>query len=345
MALAGKPQLLLVCAGYRRRARQSSVFGNWGSRRSGSRSVYRAGTELRLRAPRDRASLALLHAAQALDDPVRHVRSSAAAAVRHRRRGVGRTALRTGAQAVRYARGVRFIVASRGQPIRSQVPSRHVDTPCSPALAIASTWLLVVALERDRPRPYGAYAIASTAMVVWQFFSGLLLLGAHAYVARRSWKALIVLAPALLVAAGPRGLVMLERDREAMDEIGSSATGSPLIWAPDPDPRGGRRGRHHGTWCLRARARTCRVGRAVGWASSRLAPCVGIVPGRRFARRLALPLGFPRPLPNRLLPSIRRARRLSARRRARGAPALGRGSRCGGDDRRPDRLVRTKWRG
>ena len=101
------------------------------------------------------------------------------------------------------------------------------------ALAVASTWLLHRALRSGRSLTYVAYVVVSTTMVLWQFYSGLLVLAVHAYLARGSWRSLAALAPALVIAA-LRFRVMVESDRAQVEGVGTTATGSPLEWLPGP---------------------------------------------------------------------------------------------------------------
>ena len=88
------------------------------------------------------------------------------------------------------------------------------------ALSIASTWLFVRAREREEIRRSLAYISVALLLVLWQFFSGVLLLAVHAFVARRSRRALLWLAPVAVIVAGRAK--------------GAHGPGSPIEWLEYP---------------------------------------------------------------------------------------------------------------
>ena len=90
--------------------------------------------------------------------------------------------------------GARVVAPSRIEPVCSHGLQARGYTILL-ALSIACTWLFVRVRERDEIPRIVAYTSVALLLVLWQFFSGVLLLAVHAFVARRSRRVLLWLAP------------------------------------------------------------------------------------------------------------------------------------------------------
>ena len=150
------------------------------------------------RAPKQHP-LALPNGVETLDDGRRDVRSGAQDTFGRGCRSLGRTPY--GLARRLFGAQVALVVApSRIEPVCSHGRSRRVDTRFCLRASIACTWLFVRVRERDEIPRIVAYTSVALLLVLWPF-SGVLLLAVHAFVARRSRRVLLWLAPVALVVA------------------------------------------------------------------------------------------------------------------------------------------------
>ncbi|HLA13521.1 MAG TPA: glycosyltransferase family 39 protein [Gemmatimonadaceae bacterium] len=97
------------------------------------------------------------------------------------------------------------------------------------ALAIATTWLLLRALEREKMMRFVAYGLVALTMVIWQFLAALFLMPVHVLIAWRSRRALLWIS-AVLLAGAPWVVQVLAKGDEGTRGPGTLT----LAWVPTP---------------------------------------------------------------------------------------------------------------